>query len=76
MARCKRCTREITFVRSPAGKTMPMDARPAPVYTLQPVLGGEPGELQAVRALADEKLYTSHYATCPYAAEFSRRSEE
>lgn len=76
MPQCRRCTRQITFVRSPNGKTMPVDAKPVPVYTLTEAIGGEPGDLQATRALGDEKLYVSHFVTCPYAAEFTRRNGE
>ena len=61
---CKGCGKPIAFVKNEAGKTVPLDVR-APVYKLKEDFTG------AQVASLVENFYTSHFATCPKANDFS-----
>lgn len=73
-ANCRSCGRAIIWVTTPDGKTMPVDARPTPIY----VLRNEDERVQAYRvveqypSLAAERLYISHFASCPNSGSHSR----
>lgn len=84
MATCRSCDQEIIWALSPAGKRMPMDARPSdqlppPVpKVLYRLEQGANRQLDAIRWLGDSEtdtptLYASHFSTCPNAAQHSRR---
>lgn len=73
MARCKACEAEVIWAETTTGKRMPIDAAPTPKGNMVYVNG------VARAASADDRrlqrpLYTSHFATCPDAASFRKRS--
>lgn len=57
--KCSSCGSEIIFLKTAAGKAMPVDYLP----TIQP------GEV------FDHKKHTSHFATCPDAQRFRRKKK-
>lgn len=65
---CRKCGRRMIFAEGPNG-AIPMDARAVTVYHVRE---GEDGEPVASKVELEEKVYISHFATCPNAAEFSR----
>ena len=72
MSACKSCEAPITWVTTEAGKNHPLDEKPDPKGLWVVVHGG--GESVMRRATdEDRKLlrptYTSHFATCPDAAQ-------
>ena len=77
MSNCKSCGAEIRWVRTPAGKMMPLDAKPTPEGNVVVVRGigyagtskytGDPNLLPG-----EEFRYTSHFATCPQAGQHRR----
>jgi hypothetical protein len=84
MPRCKACGAPIWFIRTTAGKTMPVNEQPVPFV---PVEGGrrsyltEDGVMHRGRDWkAGENAYydmgyVSHFATCPKAEHFRRRGK-
>jgi hypothetical protein len=65
------CNAEIVWVKTPAGKWTPVDAKPVKVWVLEVVdvanetgLHGRPGKLVTG--------HVPHWATCPAVAQFSR----
>ena len=80
-APCRGCGKEIAFIKTVKGKTMPVD--PESVYFIP---GGGPntyvmmdGSIQRGREPRQEDAeavrigYRSHFATCPQAERFRRR---
>ena len=61
MNECKKCGAPMKWVKSKAGKWMPLDAEPLKVVTQD-----ADGDWVVVTA------YTSHFATCPNADEFRK----
>lgn len=78
--RCKHpsCQAEIVFARvMTTGNIKPFDAKPTPAgeWILERDLFGElAAEHLPARLRAGATLHTSHFATCPAAAEFRRRA--
>lgn len=76
MATCRSCGEEIFFVTLPSGKLIPLDPAPDPIEGNVGVIGSRGDVLtdrQATAARAmDIRLYRSHFATCPNAAEHRR----
>jgi len=78
VSRCRSCGAEIRWAKTEAGKSIPLDAAPRPdgnvhvydgvAYVLSP--GGQP--ILEHRAHGD-KLYVSHFVTCPDAGEHRRK---
>ena len=78
---CKACGATILFIRTPAGKSMPVDFEPVPywqkagtrekiVTTNGEVLSCElEGDLNTATGLG----FRPHWATCPHADSFRRR---
>lgn len=64
MATCKACSREIIWKVTTAGRPHPFDARQTLVLV-------EDDELGAKHVL---KGHVSHFATCPHAEQFSRKT--
>lgn len=54
--KCSKCDKEIVFLKTAKGKSMPTDAETV-----------KPGE-----TMFDSDLHTSHFATCPAAASFRK----
>lgn len=71
-SRCRSCQRAIIWTTSPSGAQLPLDARPAVAYFIQP----EGERLRAVPSLdvSQAKAYVSHFLTCPFAAQHSKGS--
>lgn len=65
---CHLCECPLTFVLGGSGKTIPLDMR-AETYR---VLGDGPAA-RAVRVLPDERIYVTHFRTCPHAKAFPGR---
>jgi hypothetical protein len=61
---CKSCGAEIVWVVTPAGKSMPLDAKAQTVWVLEPE-GATAGSPKAKPVQARG----SHFATCPNADE-------
>lgn len=84
VTKCRGCNREIRFIKTVKGKTMPVD--PDPVRVI-PMLNGKPyirkdGVFVYGRIAGDadddpdskaETAYVSHFATCPEADRFRGR---
>lgn len=78
---CRGCGQGIGFIKTVAGKTMPVDIRPVrftrggPEVFVMPsgeVIHGT--SLMDSQAAPDELIgYTSHFATCPAAGSFRKR---
>jgi hypothetical protein len=67
MPRCRSCKAEIVWAKTSTGRAMPFDA--------EPKVGGEweiDEEGQAHYDPEGESRFTSHFATCPNAAEHRR----
>lgn len=63
---CRRCQAAIVFVESATtGKLMPLDAKPE-----KRVVVGDDGKARVVYT------FTSHFSTCPSAAEFRKPKEQ
>ena len=68
--RCRSCKAEIRWVRSATStKLLPLDLRPEKRVVLEQVPVGNEVEQRA--RVTD--VYTSHFATCPAAAEWKGR---
>ena len=68
---CRSCEAPILWAETAAGKSMPLDEKPDPNGTFVFVNGktrrAEPLDVQLKRP-----LYTSHFATCPEAAQWRK----
>lgn len=87
MSFCKGCWREISWIRTPAGKPMPVDLEP--VFVIEgdgkDLFYTEEGEQLRGRIARPEEVATReakletpvafvpHWKTCPNAADFRRR---
>lgn len=83
MARCKACGREIVYIKMASGKTMPCNVPPVR-YTGEAALQRRPDTLVTedgridfgyVTEDGDREGYVSHFATCPEAGRFRRRTK-
>ena len=63
---CQLCECPLLFVAGPNGKTIPLDTR-AEVYRVV----GDGESARAVRVLPTERIYVTHFRTCPHANAFS-----
>lgn len=86
MPHCKSCNASIRWAVTPAGKKMPIDELPAPagnvallerdkaapVAVVLDAEGNAP--IPALQPSAGSPRYTSHFATCKFAAAYRRRS--
>lgn len=71
MATCKSCGAEIVWAKTPAGKSMPLDADPHPDGNVSLTPGGAlvlPADLVESGKKIGSKRYRSHFASCPGAA--------
>ena len=80
MARCRGCGAEIDWIRTRAGKNMPVD--PEPVFVAvddgSEVFVTDEGEVIHGRAVptndgSAEVAFVSHWSTCPVAGQFRRK---
>lgn len=80
MARCKGCGAEIDWIKTRAGKNMPVD--PEPVFVAvddgSDVFVTDEGEVIHGRTVptndgSAEVAFVSHWATCPVAGQFRRK---
>lgn len=76
MTNCRSCAAQIEFVRTVAGRTMPLDAAPTPegnvriIDGLAHVLG--PLDTAVLTEAERAELRMPHHATCPDAGEWKR----
>ncbi len=71
------CGAEIIWAISTRGNKIPMDAKPNPIGRFILEDDGEGNEPRAIyvgdrQDLAAGALYTSHFATCPYAKDYRK----
>ena len=66
---CQRCGKSIIWGVTAEGKKIPLDPTP-PVYEFVTESGG------TVRVRRNMEAAVTHFATCPYANDFSRRNKE
>lgn len=80
MARCRGCGAEIDWIKTRAGKNMPVD--PEPVFVAvddgSDVFVTDEGEVIRGREVptndgSAEVAFVSHWATCPLAGQFRRK---
>lgn len=64
MTRCDGCGEEIKWIKTPRGKSAPLDAKPVKMWVHYM------GEWQM------RDCYTSHFATCPQAGMFRKPKGE
>lgn len=73
--RCRACRGLIIFGLTEAGRFMPVDFDPPADGSGTVVVGlTDRGQLMAIVDEPDEGRRTSHFATCPEASSFRRRS--
>ena len=70
-AKCRSCERAIIWVRSPNGSLLPLDVRPATVYTIAANDSGLVAE-KVEHPLGSALFYVSHFLTCPAASTHSK----
>ena len=83
--KCKYCGKPIAFIKTTAGKSMPVDPEPVEFW---PEFLGEKFVLmdgsvhsgmripERVKVGSEEIGYISHFSTCPYAAEARQRKNK
>jgi hypothetical protein len=78
-SKCKSCGAAIRFVKTEAGRTMPIDLEPVDDGTwflgedgVVRIMTKEPAELRG--QMIAMPLYKSHFATCPNASAFRKQS--
>jgi hypothetical protein len=78
MNRCRSCGAPILWARTEKGKKEPIDLEPNPKgnIILREREGSEARAIHGVpdEVWPDEPRHTSHFATCPNAAEWRRRT--
>jgi hypothetical protein len=70
MSRCRSCNAEIIWARTESGKAMPLDAEPTEDGNVK-IVGGF-AVVGGLQLLDPGPRYTSHFATCPNAAQHRR----
>ena len=69
MSTCKGCGAEVLWVKTPAGKSMPLDAAPVTLWVVE----NDGGKLVSADVRARGVIARrSHFETCPKADEFRR----
>ena len=64
--KCRSCGAEIIWIKTPEGKSMPLDAKPEKRW-VENVADGHGVDYWGL-----EDTYVSHFATCPDAAKFRK----
>ncbi len=64
MPNCRTCNKEIFWLKTKAGKIMPVDAETVP----------KKGTGDIATTIFDPKTMTSHFATCPQANQHRRKT--
>ena len=67
--KCKACQKEIVFLGTRSGKTMPVDVDSLPPVDKRSITENIPVEFDAKRG------HISHFATCPEANSFRRKKK-
>jgi len=68
MSVCRSCEAEIEWAQTDAGKMMPLDAKPTDDGTFV-LIGGKTRKANQGDLELRRPLHTSHFATCPNAAQ-------
>ena len=76
IVQCNSCRAEIIWIKTPAGKNMPVDATASDSGTVE-IVNYPDARIHnkydaEVARIAGKKLYTSHFATCPNARQHRR----
>ena len=66
MSQCKSCKAEIKWIKTPAGKNHPVDAKPVQVWIKNE------NDLYPGDSFKPVTGYASHFATCPQASQHRR----
>lgn len=69
-ATCKSCGAEIIWAVTANGKRMPLDAKHSSGFTIEGIADAREG----TPLIASSRVYISHFATCPNAAEHRRNA--
>lgn len=72
MSACRSCGREIIWATSPAGRRLPLDARPVNPHVYRLRGHDETPQAEGVAFEAQGAVYVSHFLTCPNAAQHSK----
>ena len=67
MTRCKGCGAEIRWIKTAAGKNMPLDFQPVRFYVNMKNLVDDEDRWEVING------HQAHWATCPNATEFKRK---
>lgn len=70
---CSSCGAAVLWVRTQAGKAMPLDAAPTLDGNVAMLEGGASRAYGLEDHAAQAKRYTSHFATCPHADQWRKR---
>ena len=78
--RCRKCPTEIAMVKTAKGKFMPVDLKPNPEGNVIILEGTAhvlaPDTIAALSAEQRGLLRMSHFGTCPFARDFSRKTKK
>lgn len=69
---CRACGAEMIWTFTESGKRMPLDAEPSSEGTFVTEMRGKDLYAVYVKRGSDPDARTSHFATCPSAADFRR----
>ena len=74
---CSTCGREVIWAVSPTGARLPLDARAVTVYCLSDRDPPDAMEVICETPIGDlaNKVYVSHFLTCPQASQHSRQNK-
>jgi hypothetical protein len=72
---CRSCGKEVIWVRTNTGKTMPVDSKPSPDGNVLLIrdLFGQVESCEVVKKGSKDELHLSHFATCPQARKWRKR---
>ena len=72
LKRCRSCDAPIIWARTAKGKSIPLDASPTSEGNIVLAVFNVAHVLRSGESAAGRPTYTSHFATCPNAAEHRR----
>jgi hypothetical protein len=70
--KCRSCQALVLWVKTAAGRNMPLDAMPGPAGNIERMFDGEVwhGRVVPTAQRGGRMLYTSHHSTCPQATQW------
>lgn len=72
MSTCRSCGEPVRWVKTSAGKNMPLDPHPVPNGNIELVRGGHGWVAEVVDPDPEVLRYVSHFVTCPDAKRHRR----